>query len=262
MRIDDEMLSAYLDAELNQELSTKVEAELAQSPTLQARLQHLRLVDEEAKAFYKELDKTPMPKKVQAVLHSLESPNDTVVPLQAAKSKRTLFFGNNLYQTRTAAWLSIAASVFVLFGVGYFWKATQQTAPLMDIRLVAQSTIGRDSALFNLLEFSSSGETTTLQDNNTNASIVLTFVGKENQACREFILQQSNTASRNIACRAKSNQWEIQISTSTLTENNDMYIPAAEENTAAIDAAINALSNGNVLSADEELDLLNKQWVD
>ena len=264
MKVNDELLSAYLDNELDIDLRLKVERELIVSPTLQTRLDQLQQADKSAKHYFKQLDAVPLSPTLQKLLTDID-PKGRQINHTNTSTRKILFLSkvkSTFKPVLNSTWaLSLAASALLVIGSVLWWDKLE--TPTMDVNSLADANglIPTTHPLYDLLEHTSSGKTLVL---NSAASlqgvVVLTFATQASHPCREFTLQNAISATRNVACRNDNKQWQMQISIATTSNNPNSFVPASDDALKAIDDVINALSDGRVLNASEEKNWLDNAW--
>lgn len=137
-RVDDVMLMAYVDGEIDAETAREIEAALAGDPVLAARVQYLRSSAMMARGAFAEVLHEPIPERLITALggstaaaaeHSQTSPDkaDNVVPLRAPARR---------WAPRRAAlgWAAAAsiAALAVGYGVGEMRPQTTELAGLQN----------------------------------------------------------------------------------------------------------------------------------
>lgn len=192
------MLSAYIDNELGPEDRQKTEDALSNSASLRERLHILQGSDLAMRDAFKELDNTPMPAGLEALIrgeHNTVQEQSKVVPLRR--------------KIPTPAW-GIAASV--ILGVVLFLQSPQ---PLMV-----------SEELNQFANQATSGSIT--QGDGWRAELVMSFEQEDGTRCREVRQHTPEITTTFQACGAP-NDWEWQV-----VEQDTLYHTATGENAQPI----------------------------
>jgi hypothetical protein len=230
---DYELLSQYLDGELDAGARTALDKRLADEPELAALLARLRRLDAQVAASVCASATDSVPEHVAALLRD----DGKVVPL-----RRPL---------RRAAWpaalaASLVAAVALLLVPG---EDSQQ--PLT----------GSDTLLAGALEAEASRAEgwVTLPDGRYLRP-VLTFPDRDGNWCREFLLRDGGQDWRGVACREAGN-WETQVvARETFLAAEEAYRPAGAEDNDKIAGFITRNAADIALGAREEQTLIASSW--
>ena len=118
MKISDEQLSAFLDAELPEDEMEMIRQGISEDESLANRLAELAMVDEQVARHYARIDEHPMPAAVSRLLDEDSKPATNVIAFPARKKLPGF--------QRYAA---VAACAAVLMGIGVVqWLPTDQAA--------------------------------------------------------------------------------------------------------------------------------------
>ncbi len=207
VNIDDEILVAYVDGQLDARETKRVEDALAGDPEARATVRGLR----EDAALLRAAFNAPLNEPVPArVLESLERAMAETVPARGTKG--------------FAPWpMAIAASIAVLAvalgGVNYL--ANQRVEQEIDqLRAAAEGDRqAREQAFAQALEKLVSGQTASWEnpDSGRRGSItpVRTFKNRSGQWCREYAaaewLGDKRELQRAIACREGEGLWQTRL---------------------------------------------------
>jgi anti-sigma factor RsiW len=201
--IDPESLVAYVDGQLDQSETARVELALAENPEARETVRRLRESAELLRSAFNEPLNAPVPARVLEAIH-LATPER---PREGIPWRR--------------AWpVALAASLALLIiGLGgglllVDYRVEQELARLQAVGQADQSA--REAALFQALEENVSGEAVAWRnpDNGRIGEItpVRTFKNRVGQWCREYTAMEAlagETAFRRaIACRVPEGQWK------------------------------------------------------
>lgn len=250
--IDDELLSAWLDNELDAPEHQRVSAALAAQPALAERLQQLRLANELTRRHASAIDALPLPTALQSLLAqadtvaanadqrgaSADAANASVVqlPLRAARRWQP-------------ASLALAASVILTVGLAFnvLWRSDTGSTPDLYAAQLQQVSSGEELVLGEL-----------------HLSPRFTFRSNDGAWCRLYRLQDATQTLDNVACRSGSiadaaNGWQLRASLPTMATDNTQYLPASRDD-GNLDAVLDTLMRGAPLPAAEEAVLLQQRW--
>lgn len=179
--IDDEMLSAYLDGELDADARERVAAALADDAELRERLERLRRNDDLLRAAFDEVEAAPVPERLQAAAR----PQAQVIPLR---------------RRFRAPVLAAAAALVLGLALG---RLLAPVAP--EASPLAAGAIAADSPLATALAATPSGEVT--QAGALEIAPLATFRTDDGRLCREYQARGAGEAATlAIACR-EAGQW-------------------------------------------------------
>jgi len=272
MLINDEILTAYIDGELNDDQMRDVKAQLDNSPQLSTRVEEMRLMDDMVTKTYHAIDDRPMPESVLSLLQ--DTPDGQADHEHAhnehAKGKETnilSFKKRQKFVSNAPVWqMGLAASIalFVGLGVGRGLPGPESSQPSGPI--LAQQTAGvitPQNALFAMLENQPSATPVVIDDDlNINAKPIMSFQNVDHEYCREFEISTAQASTRNIACRT-DNVWTVKVAVATtkdLSIAGGQYQTASQAPEPIIDNMIMGLIKGDALSIDKEAELIKKNW--
>ena len=261
MKIDDELLTAYLDGELDSKARVEVERQLELSPALAERLEKLQQTDQRLKQGYQSIDQRPMPESVLKMLEDFPATQET--------SANILSFPNkNRSVARTPVWqIAAAASVALVIGIGIgrslFLPETSSPGQSMKLAEVGTGPVQTDSALFAMLENQPSAEPVTFDgESGTVATPLMSFQNKNGDYCRDFSVTTKTQGTRAVACKG-NHQWTVQVAVATAgydTGNTGTYQTASQTATPVIDSAIQKMIDGDALGMEQEKKAIRAHW--
>ncbi|WP_111978813.1 anti-sigma factor family protein [Algibacillus agarilyticus] len=202
MNINDEMLSAFLDAELLEPQMEAIRAQLIENEALANRLAELAMVDEVIAAQYEKINTQPLPQGITDLLASIPDESNVINMNTANSTGNTTNTSVNVVslnwwqRTQHAAkeHVALAASVALLVG---FTVAN----------VLPQAETNQWSQIANVLNHKTSGSGQVL----SNGDIInpkLTFTNQQGQYCRQFDIKTSQNIQQSIACRV-NNAWQL-----------------------------------------------------
>ncbi|PWG62021.1 anti-sigma factor family protein [Spiribacter halobius] len=179
--IDDEMLSAYLDGELDAGTRERVEAALADDAGLRRRLEQLRRNDDLLCAAFDEVENTPVPERLQAAAR----PPAAVIPL---------------WRRVQAPALAAAAALVLGLALG---RLLAPSAP--EASPLAAGPVPVDSALAAALAATPSGEVA--RAGTLEIAPLVTFRTDDGRLCREYQAREAGEAVTVAVACSESGQW-------------------------------------------------------
>jgi len=257
MKIDDEMLSAYIDGELALEQRQAVEAALADSPEVARRLDSLKGADRQADALLRQIDRQPMP---DAVTQMLQSANRET-PAEPEEHNVVAFRARRRGAMAVAQrGMALAASLALLIGFGAGLMTGNVSQDRLRTALFGQAAgkIGPAHPLYEVLQRASSGARQTLEGDNT-ATVLLTFRSNDGAFCRELAVDAGTQASRGVYCHAQDGGWQVHALTSA-DPHPSGYAPVSSEGPALIEQSIDRLIAGQPLDAQAEARAIQNGW--
>jgi hypothetical protein len=234
MKITDEMLNGFLDAQLGEKDMEQVRLALETNDDLVMRLAELSEVDAFVKAHASEVERYPLSAGLAETVKKLEGSN-VITPTFWQKIKHS-----------TNNHLAIAASVAVLFGVAVssYLQSGVQSGLVSDV-------------IAKALDNSASTESVNQADGGVFTAN-LSFENHQGELCRHFELVHTNNKETYIACKIKSG-WQIRASSQTInTDNGAVYQMAA--NNEQLDEIIDSMIQGTPLDRAQETNAIANQW--
>jgi len=280
MRIDDETLVAYLDAQLESDADyERVEEALAQSSVLRVRLQALAESAERARrAFDAKLEEAVPPQLIAAIMNAPLPDADAPSPAQAASlTGRSLRPPSPSLGERLAAWLgqgfggatAFASLVTLVMGalIGhYLLPASDAPRAVAELRLQPGDAI-RDAVLAVVLQTAPSGLALDVGDR--RVEVMASFADRDGRLCREYSVSQAVPTSRYevaVACRgdgALTNGWQLAFVVDEVrTPGGDAgYVTASDRLHEAVDRFMGEHIADGPLDAEAERRLIERGWV-
>lgn len=250
LNITNEQLSAFVDGELEDDLSSTVSAMIKEDPELMARVEKLQITDGIISRTYSAIDEKPMPQGVLDLLEADEEKNK----LSTFFNKFGEFFTGK--QTLSLAFSMAAITIISIPVVTTILSTSQHST------LVLSGTIDKSSMIYDVLEMSPSTTLTALGDNNKlTITPIYTFKTTTGNYCREFVQQLRDQQARAIACR-NNNNWEIQVAGLEIVSANDggEYSTASMADSVKFDLFIEKNIANEPFDSNEEQIIIEKRW--
>lgn len=240
MTPSEEVLSAYVDGELDAAAHEEVSRLAAADPALAHRIAKHQALRGTLRASFDPVLSEPVPDRLTALLQ----------PSASAKrgNKVVDFRPRSVRQRRWVQWGSIAASFAV---IAIVWQIAWKYSPSAPIR-ERNGEMVASGALASALN----GQLASRQDAAASVQIGLSFQSKAGDYCRTFRLQAS--ASAGLACHQQG-QWTVQ-----LLERSDVptgqFRQAASSLSAGVLRAVEASISGDPLDAAAEAQARERGW--
>tara|TARA_R110000751_G_scaffold66696_10_gene136159 strand:- start:829 stop:1596 length:768 start_codon:yes stop_codon:yes gene_type:complete len=245
MKISDEMLSAFLDAELSEEDMEAVRCALETDDDLVMRLAELAQVDHWVVENAAIMDTTPVADDLLQLAKKIDK--------KIAQDKPSVTGGNVVSLSR---WKSInksiqkhyalAAGVAMLFGVGTVTLMQSQQQSSVITAGVAQAL---DQVPSGEMSITTQGDAITAN---------LSFTNHAGDYCRQFQHVNEQKTSVNIACK-ENTQWQLKLTEKVnLAENLADYRTAS--NNAQLDSAIDDMIKGPAMDRAQEQRAITNNW--
>jgi hypothetical protein len=262
---DDTLLSAWLDGELAAAQADALKVRLAREPALAARLEALRAAEARFTAAYASVADEPVPDHITALLSAADADadGDAAVAGDTAGATVVPFPGRFVSQLFTMP-TAMAAGIALLFGFLLAWMLAPQLRDAGDTGLASvASLIGPDDPLYRVLEHSPGGAQTDLGQGR-RAVARLSFQALDGDYCRQLDVGDARGTTTALACRRDAG-WRVELAgfqdTPLIIGDEAVYRPATGPSAVLFDLAVDALIDGDVLSADEEQALIGRSWA-
>jgi len=244
---DQELLSRYLDGELDATQSNQLELRLNSDPQLQSSLERMQQLNKTLKSAFN----TPRARTVPArIISMLTKPalaasenhvaNDNIVPFPGRQRKTRWSF-------------ALAASIMAASGLLLVQGTGQQ---------LAGTSTGSDPLLAQELENASSrGEGWDILSDGRQVRPLLTFSHIEGRWCREFLLADEGANWRGVACRQDDGNWSTEVLGSQgPSQSSGEYRTAGAGDSDEVAQYIGYNAGGVALSAAKEEELIASKW--
>lgn len=239
--ISDTELLAYLNGQLAEPRMTEIESALAADAAVMARLEALAdgsaAVDQTVAAAFDAVLAEPVPPAL------LAAASPAVVDFAAARAARD----QSAAARSPIRWwqpAALAASLAIGLVIG-----TGVPKGDSDALIIADSTGTRAGPTLAAALASTRSGTDAKLPGGVLRPLISVRAGN-GDLCRQFGVQQDQTALVALACR-RGDQWQIVVASSAVASRNE-YAQAAGPGEAAITAALDALAAGEPLDAEAE----------
>ncbi|MFT5710103.1 MAG: negative regulator of sigma E activity [Halioglobus sp.] len=245
---DEQLLSQYLDGELNADQSTQLEQRLEQEPQLLCSLQRMQALNKTLKSTFN----TPLARSVPArIINMLARPD--VQPSEDRQASGTVvpFPGKQ----RKARWsFAIAASIVAASGLLLVQGSGQQLADT--------SSTGSDPVLAQILQTTPSrGDGWNTLSDGRQIRPLLSYARIEGGWCREYLLSDQDASWHGVACKAGEGDWKTEILDSQgAAESEGEYRTAGANDSDEVARFMDTSAKGIALSAEKEEELIATQW--
>jgi hypothetical protein len=238
--LNDELLCAYMDGELDPEMRARVEQALVDDAGARVRLERMRVADERLKS------EIPL----QAV-----QPND---PLSA----RILGGKPVPPVSRPTRWgVAISALAAGISGivVGFVLARAQETKVVPIVASVTSPSTSLSGASSNqlllaTLENGESGKAAVEGDR--AVQIILTFEADDGRYCRTFGARDASASAEGVACRT-AGQWQVVAWDGTADPGEGFRAAGSSE---LLDDAMDRLGGSPALEVADERSLIEQHW--
>ncbi len=240
---DFELLSAFIDRELEPEVAAMLESRLAREPALRARLEELEALQSQLREAARARDSSPLPARIRELLQPQPA------GIRSLSHRLTRFPGKLRQGLAVAASLAAVAALLL---VAPQWQAGHDS-----------DSAGRDTVLAAALEtLPSRASGWDMLEDGRRLRTVLSFPNHEGSWCREYVLSDAGSAVRGVACR-DGGSWTTRVAIpQNLLPGRDeaAYRPASAGDSGVIASFIDQNAAGDVAGAKKEAGLITRNW--
>ena len=281
LTISDEVLSAFLDAELPEQQMEQIREALLEDDNLANRLADLAMVDEVIATKYDKINQQPLPAAINELLAAIPEEKASVTAIQAAEN----FSGNTVSQSKASDSSELnkteSNKTDNNSNVVSLWQRTKNStnkpfalaasiavaAGLFATIFSQTNNISVDSwqEVAQILEQKTSGNEQTLANGKT-IKTQLTFNNQQGNFCRQYDISSEIEIERNIACRVNQ-EWELAL---TVVEHKTEHKGEQEQATQNYQTAtsnsmlrdqIDNMAAGDFLDKQQEQQVINNRWA-
>jgi len=235
MKITDEKLSAFLDAELTSNDMEAIREALELDDDLVMRLAELSQVDQWVVENAEQIDSVPVPDKLIHLARQIDNRHKQTNVVRMSNWK--------ILKTKINTPMSLAASMVLAVTVG-----------VATINYQGEQTISNE--IVKVLDTSISGQTSLIADN-TSVKAQLSFANRDGDLCRQYLLIKEQANSTNIACK-ENNNWRLLASIQVNDINTQSYQTASKDQN--LEQVIDGMIAGAPLNKEQEQNAILKQW--
>ncbi len=236
MTIDEGMLIAWIDGELDGKAAAEVAAAVAGDPVLAAQVTAQRALTARLQAGFAPILDEPVP---AAILAMTKPPVVDIIDFSASRAKRDVAV--SLVNRRPVQWMALAATLVIGVVIG---RGTGLGVPPVivekDGALVASGQLGK---ALDVQLASAPGD--------GPARIMLSFKAQDGRYCRSWALAEQ----KGVACRT-GGDWRI-AATVAATPEGDYRMASGD---SALMASVDAMIAGEPLDADQERAAKARGW--
>lgn len=267
MHFTDEHLNKLIDGELSTAEENELRAALAYDELLAERYAALALIDVRLKESFSAIDDVPIPESILSLLtddqnHRKEHSGET-------QDIRTFWqrLGGVMAKPVTFHPAAAMAFTFTMFGLVtlYIWQPFEkdQTVAAIDpARATEYGVLESANPVAKILSNAPSGSAQQVPGN-TDIEVVpvLSFASSTGDFCREYTLNSKASSHRAVACK-QNNAWRVVLSTMTQDlQNPDHYQTASAITPSEFERKIDEIIHGDPLSFQQELLLIEQEWL-
>lgn len=247
MKINDEILSAFLDGELPESQVERLRDRLAKDPALADRLAELSTTDEALVKHYSAIDERPLPDRLQQLLADSDTRSESETEAQSAQVIEFPLWRRARQALSEHA--GLAASVALALGFGLA-QVTGSLAPDAgdSWQPVAHS-----------LETLPSGASQSLSGGQ-EITARISFVNQQGQYCRQYRITGPEQSSENIACRTEQGgaAWEQMASIRQPARETGSYQTASGG--SVLDGVLDQMMADGIIEPSREQQLIQQNW--
>lgn len=250
MSIPEELLTAYVDGELDPAARARVEAAIAADPELARRMEKHEALRVRLGAVHADVLHEPVPERLLAAARSASTAPRAATVTDISRARAD----SRWRPTRpwVQRWAAIAAGVALVAFIGYQVLGTLDLSPITRRggHLVAQRSL--DRALSNLLASDQTAD--------APVRIGVSFKAKSGEYCRTFVLQDGDPLG-GLACR-EGDEWRVRVlaRAERAPAGNGDYRQAATEIPPAVRSAAEAQIAGEPLDGAAEAGARSRNW--
>jgi hypothetical protein len=251
--ISDEVLMAYADDALDTKTRAEVAGRIARDPAVAVRLEAFVVTNKPlARVFAPILDE-PIPARILA---ALDGPR-TSATVHVLRPKREA----GAPRDRSDLW-RIAAALVVGLGGGWGFQTLLAPSATSGAALVVLDK-GQMIAQGSLAQVLESGASSQVRSGDAGSiAVVFTFKTRDGGYCRQYqVNSNEGRAVAGVACRDANGGWPVvvQADAAPMAISAGKIVPAGAEN-PGIDAVVNRLIEADVMSLEQETDLVRRGW--
>ena len=240
LELNDELLCAYMDGELDAAMRARVEQALVDDAGARVRLERMRVADGRLKA------EIPLSALQPDDPLSARILDGKAVPPRASRPPLRL----------GAVITALAAGIGGVI-VGFVLARSQEVPPTPFVAAAPAPALSGASSNRLLLAALNSGESgKAVEQGGRSARIILTFEADDGRYCRAFRSHESGAAAEGVACRS-GEQWEVVAWDGTVDPDEGFRSAGASE---LLDDVMDRLGGGAALEAADERALIERHW--
>lgn len=269
--ITDEMLMAFADGQLAAADRRRVADYIATRPEARARVEMFKRTAAELSTLFNTALAEPVPEKLLAAISNAPVQPSSVSPFRNGRPQAASIVASFI-EAILPSWPALqtagafAATLVVGGLIGSQWQAPQPSAiQWQDTVAVNEGRILAKDIFRDGLEKTPIGSQLAMNDGSSQRVFtpVLTFERKEGGYCRSYTIENAaGFLLAGIACRNPAGDWtvEIQRDLGPVNKAANRVEMAGKKTSPAVEAAIDKLMSGNVLTREGEAQVIAGHW--
>ncbi|RAO75010.1 hypothetical protein [Dyella jiangningensis] len=248
--IDDDILQAYVDGELDAASAAELDAAMAHDAALAERVKRARDLRAQLRSMFDPVLEEPVPEHLSTLLRPATSKgSNPAEPQTASASKDTL--GNarrHAARRRRMLGAALAASIVLAAMSLWWWRPDDELTRMQSGQAYAAG------ALAHTLDQALASE----PDARAPIAIGLSFRGADGHVCRTFVVRTPPSRA-GLACHDDSG-WALAVLGPAMSSEGGEWRQAATSLTPEVQAAVDARLNGSVFDATQERAARDAGW--
>ena len=238
--MNDELLNAYLDGELDAEKRHLVELYLSQNVAASLRLEDLKHADD--------LLRDAIPR-----VSAADDPIAKLIMTGERPRPRLRLVSSGMAMVQKP-WVRALASMAAACVMGVF-VGTALTGKHVASDIDARMTLGPQ--LSSILDQTPSGQRAPVMGG--DVEVALTLQTADGRYCRQYRVDSDNAEADAVACR-DNGRWRMIVQALVAPETGAGYHTAGAGQGSAVDVAVDALGSSIVLDEREEREAMARRW--
>jgi hypothetical protein len=264
--ISDEVLMAYADNELAEDLRVRVETYLANDPDGRRRLATFTETREKLAVIFNQPMHEPIPEHLVNMVKTHAGGEESLGPTPKLV-RLNRFSGRDDMAPRPWA---LAATLVILLAAGagsiiYYRAATDDVSTFGLAAIPGKATFAGNE-LATALDTTASGGTAvrTIRGEDVSIKPDFTFVSHTSEYCRQYRISRGKMQGLiGVACRETDGAWRVEVQSPSMMRpqtHDGAITPAGKDGVASVDAAVDRLISGDVLGLEDEAQLIRGGW--
>ncbi|GAA6204660.1 hypothetical protein [Thalassotalea sp. SU-HH00458] len=254
---NDEILSAFLDAELPEAQMEEIRQAIQENEQLAEQLSRLAMVDSVIAQQYEQINQQPLPASITQLLEALPEANADHETIEKAKgfstgSNSNIKDSNNVVSL--SLWRRSKQAIKEHYAIAASFTAMCGFASALFVLTPNENAHWQEIAA--LLEVQTSGASKTLPTGET-FSVALTFENAQGDFCRKYTIEGAEKSQQSLACRVNE-QWQPTLTLYQNKSTTQQYQTATTQNMVREYIDKNAV--GDFLTIDAEKQVIKQNW--
>lgn len=268
MHFTDQQLCQLIDGELSALEESEIRAAIATDKQLAERFAQLAMIDVRYKSSVSSIDEVPVPETITGLLfqdqleHTVSSQADTV----RTSNSFWKSLGDVMVKSVSplpSPTMAFTLLLFMVLGVT-FWQSqyrTEVSVPNDPMLATNYGILETSNPVAEILSNAPSGSSQVVASK-TKLSVtpILSFASSTGAFCREYVLEESESSHRAVACY-QDQGWRVVLSTrSDASLDAQEYQTASSLTSSNFEERIKQIISGDPLSYQQELLLIERGW--